>query len=614
MGYSEGEPTMGATEYRATASARSSKLPKLPMRAVVTRIGPDVWALAALTLLAAVLRFATIASQSYWADEALTAYEVHLPFGAMMTAVAHNETTPPLYFILAWAWAHIFGTAEAALRSLSALAGVAVVPITYLCARELVSRRAGVIAAAFAAVSPFLIWYSQEARSYMLLIALTGASLHSFIRAERDPSGRNVTWWAGFSALALATHFFAGFFVAPEVLWLLWRARSRLVVVAAGALATVQLALLPLASQDTHHGLRWIHAIPLLTRISQVPTEFAVMSIYRHVSLPEGLWGGAIVIVVAPLMLALVGGPSERRGARIAGGIAATVVVAPLLLGLASPAQDVFLVRNLSPAWIPLSVALAAACAAPRARDVGTAVATALVVMLLVATVEIDRNPVFQRADWRGVAHALGASTEPRAILIDGGAQADALKIFVPGVKWNQPPPTQPVLVDQIDVVGSIAHAPLRGLGDHTGRALPVGMPPGAVLLGRQWVRNFDVARYELVHPWRFDAQQLSARAGRFFRHHAPAQLLVLVAGGKPRSGPAPMGPGPAARARHGRTRHRRAHHRRARSRRSRGGRRLAADGNLSPQTVTSQRCWMEVEPVVVVARWRACWRARSRS
>jgi hypothetical protein len=207
------------------------------LRVAVRRIPPDVWAVGALTLLAAVIRFATIASQSYWADEALTVYEVHLRFSAMLTTVANTETTPPLYFIIAWAWAHVLGTGEAALRSLSALAGIAVVPIAYLGGRDLVSRRAGVIAAAFAAFNPFLIWYSQEARAYMLLMTLTAASFLWFIRAEREPSRRNIVWWAVFSALALATHFFAGFLVAPEVLWLLWRARSRDAIIAAGALA-----------------------------------------------------------------------------------------------------------------------------------------------------------------------------------------------------------------------------------------------------------------------------------------------------------------------------------------------------------------------------------------
>jgi len=596
---------MSTTQYRARARLPRSKAPRRPLRQVAAAIPAHVWILGGLTLLAAVLRFATIAGQSYWADEALTVHEVRLPFGSMLSAVAHNETTPPLYFILAWVWAHVLGTGEAALRSLSALAGVAAVPITYLCARELVSRRAGLIAAALAAVNPYLIWYSQEARSYMLLIALTGASFLWFIRAEREPSRRNVAWWAVFSALALATHFFAGFLVAPEALWLLWRARSRLVLLAAGALAAVQLALVPLVLDDTGHGVGWIHAIPLLTRISQVPTEFAVMTVYRHVSIAEGLWGGAIAIAAVALLLAVTGGRAERRGAGLAASIAGFVLAVPLLLALVRPADDFYLVRNLSPAWIPICVAVAAACAAPRRRDVGAAAATVLLLMFALATIEIDRNPVFQRADWRGVARVLGKTSEPRAILVAGGPEAFPLKIFVPGVKWIQPPMTRRVLVDEIDVVGSISHAPLRGPGHHRGPALPVRAPKGAILLGKQWVRNFDVARYELIRPWLMDTKQISARAGRFFHHRAPTQLLVLVGGGVPRPGAAPVAPGgvglgrhhrshrarPARRARaarHARRARAARHARHARAARiARRARRLAADAALTQQRVT---------------------------
>ena len=75
-----------------------------------------------------------------------------------------------------------------ALRAFSAIAGVAFVPIAYAAARELVSRRAGVLAAAFVAVNPLMLWYSQEARAYMLVAALSGASFMPFACARRDPS------------------------------------------------------------------------------------------------------------------------------------------------------------------------------------------------------------------------------------------------------------------------------------------------------------------------------------------------------------------------------------------------------------------------------------------
>ena len=95
---------------------------------------------AAITAVGAAFRFATIASQSYWFDEATTAHAVQLSFGGLLHVVRTTESTPPLYYVVAWVWAKVFGAGEAGLRSLSAVAGTALIPIAYLCGRELLSR------------------------------------------------------------------------------------------------------------------------------------------------------------------------------------------------------------------------------------------------------------------------------------------------------------------------------------------------------------------------------------------------------------------------------------------------------------------------------------------
>ena len=100
-----------------------------------------------------------------------------------MEAVGFSESAPPLYYALAWVWTQLTGTGEVGLRSLSALAGVATVPVAYLLGAELRGRRAGIVAAALVAVNPMLLWYSQEARGYALLALLTAAAALYFVRA-----------------------------------------------------------------------------------------------------------------------------------------------------------------------------------------------------------------------------------------------------------------------------------------------------------------------------------------------------------------------------------------------------------------------------------------------
>ncbi len=237
----------------AAVAARTSRAVR------VASVSTETWLLGGLVVLGAVLRFATLGAQSYWFDEAQAAHELQLSLGSMLSFMVSVETAPPLYFVLGWVWVHIFGAGEVALRSLSALAGTALIPLAYLCGREFVSRRAGLLAAAFVAVNPFMVWYSQEAREYMLVAAFCGASLLFFARAWRDPSGRNIAGWGVFSVLALLTHYFAGFLIAPEALWLLYVARNRAAVIAVAVIGARRAGADPAARRPRHHLAARLH-------------------------------------------------------------------------------------------------------------------------------------------------------------------------------------------------------------------------------------------------------------------------------------------------------------------------------------------------------------------
>jgi 4-amino-4-deoxy-L-arabinose transferase-like glycosyltransferase len=508
-------------------------------RAAVRTVSVEQWAILALAALAAVIRIVLIDNQSFWTDEALTAYEAQLPFGAMLHTVLHVETTPPLYFVLIWFWAKLFGNAEIALRSVSAIAGVALVPIAYSSARELVSRRAGLLAAAFVAVNPFMLWYSQEARSYMLVAALTGASFMWFARALRDPSRQNLAWWAAWSSAAVMTHYFAGFVIFPEALWLLWAQRSRTCAIAVAVVGLAQAAMLPFAVIDSNaaHGTAWIAHIAPLTRIAVTVVEWGGSNLYRRTTVFGGLLVGAVLISIVLALLLLAGDRRTRAGAKVAGVIAAFAFGSPLVLGAIG--YDYFLSRNLIPAFLPVVVVLAAACAAPRARALGAALAAALLAVFVLATIDVQTHPYLQRADWRGVARSLGPAAAPRAVLAADGTTADPLKIYLPGVAWVQPR-GRPTLISEIDVVGATKRLRLQGPGigqvgvervgaPSTGRPLPRSVaPPGSTLLTRYRVANWVVARFELARPMRLSLDQLASLAPRYFRH-TPSALLIFT-------------------------------------------------------------------------------------
>src|SRR4029453_9461372 len=166
-------------------------------------------------------------------------------------------------------------------RSLSALAGTATIPVAYAAGAALVSRRTGLIAAALVAMNPFLVWYSQEARAYALFAFFSALSLMFFARRSALP-------WALASALAIATHYFAIFLVVPMAIWRRW-------LVPALIPAVVLAAHIPLLLDQRHSG-QSVAESALRSRVAGIPKDLVV-----GYSFPAELAGtlvaGALVVV-----------------------------------------------------------------------------------------------------------------------------------------------------------------------------------------------------------------------------------------------------------------------------------------------------------------------------
>lgn len=407
------------------------------MSAGAGRSAAVLWALAGLVGLALAVRFAGLGVQSYHHDEVITVARV-IPgsFGDMLGHVKGSESNPPLYYVLVWAWAKAFGSDEVAIRSLSALFGAATVPVAFLAAREALNERAGLIAAALAAVNPMLIWYSQEARSYALLVLLGSLSLLFFLRALRRRGGRDLALWALASAAALYSHYFAVFAVAIEAAWLLiaMRHRWRAVLPAVAAVALVGLALLPLISAQVNpQHIGWIDGMPLSSRFFQTGVSFLAGETGHVIAEPPreryALWP-AIAIGIAALLLILRGSQRERRAALPPLAVGLGVVL--LAAGAALAGRDYVVERNLLPALVPLLVVAAIGFAAGAPRRAGAVFAMVLCAFWLGFAVYVARTPNLQRPDFRELAERLGPARGPRAI-VGWKLAADPLRFYLAG-------------------------------------------------------------------------------------------------------------------------------------------------------------------------------------
>jgi mannosyltransferase len=450
------------------------------------------WIVAGLTLLAAVLRFATLGVQAYHHDEIVTASRVlRGSFFHAMDAVGFSESAPPLYYALAWAWTQLTGTGEFGLRSLSAVAGVATVPVAYLIGLELYGRRAGLMTAALTAVNPMLLWYSQEARAYALLALLCAVSLLYCARARRDGRRRDFTLWGIASGLALATHYFAVFAIAAEALLLL-RRRGRDSLAGLWIVGLSGLLLAPLALHQMSYGhAEWISNFSLGHRVWETASTFVIGETSDIIARPErpALALVPLALVLAALaLLAFRGGRDERRAATIPLAVSLCAIGIPLLLALLPFGKDFVLARNVLPALVPLLAAVAIALTLPTARRLGTAIGAALLAYSLGFCLWASASPDLQRPDWEAAAAETGEPEAPRATVTWVLGEASLRYYLSSGAIQVTPADGYDWLVHEVDFVsdGRVPPPPARLLG-------PGFRETERGSAGRLYVRHFEL-------------------------------------------------------------------------------------------------------------------------
>lgn len=202
--------------------------------------GRAPWLVAGFTLLALGLRLAGM-GESFFGDELFTLkVSGQAGFRGMLADVCSPlEITPPLFFVVAWAFARL-GDPFVWLRMVSVLCSTATVPLLFLLGRRTMGGMAGVVAGGFWALSPMAIFYGVEARAYALMTMLVVLATLAMLRALRMRD-----WWS-WAAVTLAfdgcmyTHYTSVFVLVCLAAWALithrhqWRAL--LVSMAAAAL------------------------------------------------------------------------------------------------------------------------------------------------------------------------------------------------------------------------------------------------------------------------------------------------------------------------------------------------------------------------------------------
>jgi 4-amino-4-deoxy-L-arabinose transferase-like glycosyltransferase len=411
-----------------------------------------------LAAVAALLRFLTLDVQSFSNDEPFTVERAAGELDALLSSVRTTESTPPLYYYLAWGWERLFGSGETAMRLLPALFGTLLVPVTWAAARVTLPPRSALIAAALVCLSPLLVWYSQEARPYALFALLATLGFLFFVRALRAPRGTSVSrdlfLWSLLSVAMVLTHYFAVFAVAAQGLWLLlgradMRGRVALAVLPP---ALTGAALLPLLREQQENVPRaWTESFTLSDQLRGSVQELAVGLRWTWLVQRPGVLVILGIGAAALVLLAWRGTQAERTGAVPAAVVALAVLVGPVVASLLG--DNLVASRNAIAAWPLAAIVAGAGLGAAGARRTGTVLAVALCVVMLAIDVAVPLDERLQRDDWEELmAGARPLRADEAVAVLRGFENSRVAAYYLPG--GGGPPRASTVAVRDLYAVG----------------------------------------------------------------------------------------------------------------------------------------------------------------
>jgi len=148
--------------------------------------GAAPWLVVLLTLAGAALRALLLDMKGLGLDETVNIWLASHPLPEMLTWVASVNQQPPLYYYLLHFWISLRGDAPYAARLLSVLLGAGTIPMIYLIGKRLTNSMVGLAAAVLLTVSPFHIYYAQDASMFTLLALNASVALYALVRLLTD--------------------------------------------------------------------------------------------------------------------------------------------------------------------------------------------------------------------------------------------------------------------------------------------------------------------------------------------------------------------------------------------------------------------------------------------
>ena len=387
-----------------------------------------------ILLLALALRLVGL-GKSLWLDEVMTVGNASRSFVEMIRHLADFDAHPPLYQSIEWLWLQL-GGGDAFARLPSVAAGVLGVWLTYLIARRLLDRRAGLAAAFLMAVSCFHIYYSQEARLNALVTTLFLAQTWLLLRILHQRGRAGWGLWAAYGLaglLCLYTYALCILTIGALALLYLWLSRTsrrqivRLLVVH----LLIGLLFLPWVPTLRKTTARVTASVEKLQDAAGRPGPAGILSgvaawgfgPYGWSS--SGMYGTALGVALLAAAGVALGARRSRRTAKFLGVLFLLPLAGYLLMPMPrvqeyDPKHLIFLqpilIIALAGARIPVT-----RCAKRRRFPLLLCVVLAVVSLNALALGRYYR-PTFQKENWPKFCQGLGAQcTKEDVILFNPG-------------------------------------------------------------------------------------------------------------------------------------------------------------------------------------------------
>jgi len=272
--------------------------------------------LAALVVVGIVVRAAYLGEPQLFRDEATSWYLANQSLADLLRLASH-ETFPPLYLLLLKCWMTVFGDSEGALRSLSVLAGLGTVVVTWRWARDALGNGGALVAGSLVALSPALVMNSRDARMYSLETFLSTSAwwlLWLLMADSAEWPGRRQLGAAIGLVLAIAGEVWtmslgiptAGMQLAFALIGLVWL-RNRVAVLATGCVVLGTASLAP--------WLPSLLSVALNGQAFWTPRpDLGSIAVTLRGWVPGDLGGLSSFVLVVALACALVGLAAELFG------------------------------------------------------------------------------------------------------------------------------------------------------------------------------------------------------------------------------------------------------------------------------------------------------------